>query len=119
MESMTNDLIIGSGVVFAFIICAVFVRMAVAKWQNEQNSSRNAYLESLFRGCWNGKHDDIPYAWFRVIQHLRQWDMDDELIRMAEIKRDQCLRIKSDAWIVTQDGQLVNTNGNSNDLEEA
>lgn len=106
-----------------FIALLVFLvrvgREGYEMYLETQASYKETLLNNLFKHCWNGTERDRPYAWFRVIQHLRHFQPDPELIRMAKIRREQSMRIKSAAWQVDENGRLIVKDDDNPDLEVA
>ncbi|MEQ8578170.1 MAG: hypothetical protein RIC57_09135 [Balneola sp.] len=64
-------------------------------------------LEILYSGIWNGTEIDKSYAWFRVIEHLRSWNYDPSLIKRATIHMNQCQDRRSDRYMVSSGGRLI------------
>jgi len=64
-------------------------------------------LEILYSGIWNGTEVDKSYAWFRVIEHLRSWNYNPDLIKRATIHMNQCKDRRSDRYMVSSGGRLI------------
>lgn len=118
MEEPIKELLLLSGGIFGavFVIVACIAAWDYWRWCDATTNER--YLNKVYQSIWNGKESDRIYAWFRVKQHLKQWNKDPDLINMAEARYQQEKQIHSSTLAVDETGQLNERNNNSSDMEE-
>lgn len=65
------------------------------------------YLDIVYVHIWNGTEEDRIYAWFRTIEHLKQWNYDEELIRKATYRMNMLRDTRSRKMFINKKGKII------------
>lgn len=98
---------------YGIIVLAVFCWLAFMVWRDLQRGPRQMpevdYLSELYHEIWTGREEDRIAAWFRVIQHLQNWNYDERLITEATDRMNRLKRERSRRTYVDSNGRLIET----------
>lgn len=65
------------------------------------------YLGELYHEIWTGREEDRIAAWFRTIEHLKNWNYDKRLIAEATDRMNRLKVERSKRSYVDSNGRLI------------